>query len=782
MVASQYRPHVAGVNGGWRPSGASAHIVDVVRAACERLPRSMHVLRGKRATALIPTLPHDLRHAVNAAQAALGEWVRERIAAAEKREDDGEHRGRRTAKRSGKQSQKRCLPPMLLTRLPSGTGKTHMIARAIARLIPEIRRTGRPVVYAVESYVRMGEMEAVFASIAAEGLYEAMGVPPLTTERWTGQARGGCLREVADSLNEMGASASPLCEGRDRKGNTVTCPFSAACPLKAVRSRFLDEKAPVDLVFVAHRFLRGRKEQMPTCIQDPLFVVIDERALAQLVGIETLDRAVLHRARSRRPEHADAEAVRSRAVDAVDRALGCGDDPAAALVRAMGGAEQAVKTCVVLRSLCRPRVAFGPASSDEQVLAAARRAAAAQAAQERQLWALLAERVAALAAGDARHESLSIEVDEGGRISLAWRESYTWSHVPAVVLDATAEPAEYRRHFGGTHHIRTLDSDRPLIANQALIWIHVPGLTKTALVPMADATAEERAKAVEMERLLTDVMATIEHLHAPNRTDGQRLLAIAPKAVCAGVLERALDGDRWARLWYGGQRGCDSHRDTAAVALIGRPELPQETYRAYARAWTHDLPADEAPRPRNEFPVRTEKRTLPMRDGSRLRYLAPVLADEWQALCQAQHREGELTQGLGRTRAIRRDDTPVAYIIGDIVPYDVVLDVVVRVEEFLTLKPGAVPGDLTGRVDAVAHPDSSSATDVPAIRCASVNHVATQAASAPTRAEAPNKRVGGFGNGSSPRAAVHCDAPVLRPDPGGVVVTLVRRTAHGVEE
>ncbi|HEY0837460.1 MAG TPA: hypothetical protein VGE72_26330, partial [Azospirillum sp.] len=352
-------------------------------------------------------------------------------------------------------------------------------------------------------------------------------------------------------------------------------------------------------------------------------------------------------------------------------------------------ARSAQAACQALRAYCAPKPSFGPNATDEQILSAAKRQATGAAAEERRLWTLLQGRIARLERGDARHECLSVTLD-GTHVELAWREGYTWAETPTLVLDATADLDEYDRHFGGTHDIQLLTPDRRLIGNQAVVWVHVPGLTKTALIPLADASEEERAKAAAMRALVADALASIDALMATRLAEGQRLLAVGAKAVMQETLAGVFDAARWDCRWYGGQRGCDAHRDAAGVVLIGRPELPQSAYRAYARAWTHDLSELDAPRPsRNGFPVTTEQRALEMRDGATLTSTVPVLADAWEALCQRQYRENEMLQALGRTRPLRREATSLAWIIGDVLPEGVVVDLVIRAEDLIALAPRA---------------------------------------------------------------------------------------------
>lgn len=723
MVRSQYCAQTAAVNRGWRASDSVEQILHFLSESRGMLPRTMSARRSNRARVLAPTSDADLRQAVTAAQGALNAWLRDVIVGAT-------GRSRPPRKKAAAE-----LPSLLLAALDTGLGKTTMTARALARLVGEIRATGRPVVYLVDSYARMSELEAVFAAIEADGLYNAMGVAPLTTGRWTGLARGGCLRgDLIERVAALGQSASGLCTGRDAEGAPVTCRHAAQCPLRASRER-LAERAP-DVVFMVHRFARGDGGELPDALKRPLLTVLDERPLAQLVGIARLDRAVLLRPRSSRPEHADTEALRRRAAAAVDAALGCGDDPARALVRAFGDARSAQAACHALRAHCAPKPSFGPNATDEQILSAAKRQATGAAAEERRLWTLLQGRIARLERGDARHECLSVTLD-GTHVELAWREGYTWAETPTLVLDATADLDEYDRHFGGTHDIQLLTPDRRLIGNQAVVWVHIGGLTKSSLIPQVDASDDERAKAAAMKALVADALASIDALMAPHLAEGQRLLAVGAKAVVQETLAEAFDGARWDCRWYGGQRGCDAHRTAAGVVLIGRPELPQSAYRAYARAWTHDLSELDAPRPGgNSFPYTTEPRALEMRDGATLTSRVSVRCDAWEALCQRQYRENEMLQALGRTRPLRREATSLAWIVGDVVPEGVVVDLVIRAEDLIALVPRAAADADTAAVHRTAQRPSAptAIVDLSAV----ANEKARRAA-APARDNSPDR-------------------------------------------
>jgi len=288
----------------------------------------------------------------------------------------------------------------------------------------------------------------------------------------------------------------------------------------------------------------------------------------------------------------------------------------------------------------------GPASSDEEIAAAARmrgnldKGAGARAA----VWRLLAE------AKEAGRDTCERVARAGEGLRVYWRKAMPEG--PVVLLDADADP-EILRALWPERAVELVKAELRPVAH--VVQVADKSFSKRALLGLEGKGGGEelRAEVVGLVRL--------EALRQ-RAEGGGGVLAVASKAVVARLFADAgrpaprlgaeLHGARWA--WYGpATRGLNAWRAFGVVVLLGREELPPEALAGQARALFGDGPEPLAlPEPDGSGAVLPPEAALPvlMADGSARALVGRAYAEPRLRALQMQHREHGLRQGAERLR------------------------------------------------------------------------------------------------------------------------------------
>lgn len=530
---------------------------------------------------------------------------------------------------------------------------------------------------------------------------------------YQGRVRAGCLMaEQMEAATKGGAGASSLCKAKERNRTTgtieeVTCRHFDTCPAILQREMFHS----VHLVLMPHAFTAL---SIPNEAKKARGIIIDERVFDLFVHTTQIPVDTLHLPRrpprpTRREqsiEDFDLTAwqdhladQRRHAVELVEEAFRHRVDPAesfAAMPESQ--AKEMIHSC---RRLCAASMqrssSLRPNMSVEEVQQIVAAPTGYMAREEWRFWTILSERIVGLREGyapvvpempgDARIQVLHNASTGERKIRLSWRTQPNWQGTPLLMIDASAAPAIVAK-------VWAVDPDQVEVTDLVEISglydrLHsimlAPGTSKQDCLPRTFSNAsllgpkEATPARVWSAKLLgevRDVLAAIAARHA----DG-RVLVGATIAVRRAITESWASPDNIDWGHFGALRGIDAYKNHVAAVSIGRLELPVDVLDGLAAALTYDDEMPEMPLDRegtgyvDGVPVRMPviQKTIAMRDGE-AKLGIPMHPGRWGALIQAQYREEELLQFLGRLRAFYRPIKPTWYAISSIVPDGTILD------------------------------------------------------------------------------------------------------------
>jgi hypothetical protein len=160
-------------------------------------------------------------------------------------------------------------------------------------------------------------------------------------------------------------------------------------------------------------------------------------------------------------------------------------------------------------------------------------------------------------------------------------------------------------------------------------------------------------------------------------------------------------------LHYGAERGLNFAEQHVAALAVGRLEMPVWILDGLAAALGYDdedelmlLDPLGTGKDRDGNPLKpgVANLTIPMRDGSDV-VIESAMAPEgtWQRAVQLQFREESIRQFAGRLRPVYRIDTPILYIVSQVLPAGFVVDDIVSTADLI---PSYAP-----LIDAARHTD-----------------------------------------------------------------------------
>ena len=560
---------------------------------------------------------------------------------------------------------------------------------------------------------------------------------------YQGKMRAGCkVEDKMSLLMEAGIPSSGLCRSKppkekDAKEEPVErfCPHYSGCP--AIEQRKLI--AGCHVVFLAHAFFTLK---IPDELKAARCVIADERIFHLFVHTAQMHRATLNLGRKQprltkreKAEGFDAQFLirdREEAADAVSHAFQNGRCPAVDLFRWREDTPSGVRTGLdIVRSAKRvcgnamtSSSAIHPEMSVEQVRELCNMPTGTEVREEWRLWQILEERIEALGkdalsdglladvaahraatgdpsplpvprrhangARDYRIQLLKERVEGGGfveRIRLSWRSEPNWADKPLMLLDASSPGDVIGKIFNGRPVVQHA-VDAPL--NVRTVAVVDRTYSNASVVAGANRDSKERILAGRLKNDIRSMISAVSGLYGWGRV------------VCgASIVVRRAVNTAWKQPtnvdWchYGAMRGLDFAKNHAAAISVGRMEVPIPVIDGLVAALTYDDVEPEEPYDLNgdqrqpgseteDLKLPLEAQVVKMRSGQDVQIAVPRYPGRWARIIQAQYREEELSQFLGRLRPVYREgEAPVWFALSKVLPDHVVVDELVTLDDLV---------------------------------------------------------------------------------------------------
>lgn len=625
---------------------------------------------------------------------------------------------------------------------PTGAGKTSRAIQYISE-DPRTYQLTKPILFLLPTYANIEEVREraqalkLDPTLSDEDLAEEaaeLGLVPdddieahvaklrehasgskLKTMIYRGKIAAGCqMAEKVRMLMDAGIGTANLCHARTKTeaGETEDeyCVHYETCP--AIKQR--REIAQHHVVFLPRSFLTLTvPEEL-----DPAAVIADESVFGLLVHHKEMPLAVLEAGRkepaltkAEQKAGLDADVLlqhRDEAVSVVKEAFDQGICPASLLrSHVFTTPKSAVPGLELVRSakrVCRCGITSSagiyPDSSIADIAEAIAKPQGQDLKTEYRFWSILEERIEALvqdelgasrddyvplARGDHDYRIKCQKVEgQPPSISVSWRSEPNWAGVPLLLLDASADDEICRQVFSGR---KMVIHDVPSDFNLRTMAIIDRMLSVRTIAPGKDATSEQKLAAARTIDRIRRAISLICAMHG----NGRVLIGMPKKvrkAVCLA----------WAKptnadfLHAGAEAGLDFAKQHVAVVGIGRQELPTSVVDGLVAAITFDRPLPEVPIDEfgtgldgegKDLELNYVERTLKMRGGRTGTYETQEHAGEFARRVQSQAREEKIMQLIGRLRTIFRTDTPAAYIFGQAIPENLVIDEICTWDDLL---------------------------------------------------------------------------------------------------
>lgn len=621
---------------------------------------------------------------------------------------------------------------------PTGAGKTSQFIRRFAAKVEERGRLPFAIAIYLPGHSNTKEAKAVAAAAGGidvwdEAIQAARGLRMMI---YRGKAAAGCLiAEQLQRLLDAGVSTMGACRNftKDKaSGEQVEerCVHYDACP--AIAQRKMAEQA--DLILLAHAYL---EKPLPAEVSARIGVtVIDESFWGGFVHFRQmpLDTLRLHRAdvyltdTDRRDGMTvmDYRMQREQACEIATRALLAGDCPARTLASYSRTTKLSHKTTNGLEIVRSAKTVCGramkrhvakPNMQPWEVEAVVSGPVFEHVALEHRFWSTIEEAILAFRAGKKRGEaredriklSRSTTTSTTGEearkdvIGVAWRSRVLMSNRPTFLLDASADEAILRKVYG-QRAVKIHRVEAPL----HLRTIVVPeSMSDQSLIPNAagNKKKEDRHRAAERLSKARHLIAYIAALYP-----GERILIGCTKAVELALLTGWTPPPNCDFGHFKNFAGLDCYRQHKVAISFGRIELPVDVIDGLARALSYDddegveqdwdvqgngyLDGKKLRAPEGE-------RRIQRRDGAVMTLKSSVYPEhmKWHRAVQAQWREEELYQFVGRLRPVYRDgEAPLYICAATCVPEGIVVDDVLTLNQ---ITKGAGTAEIARRLGGV---------------------------------------------------------------------------------
>ena len=563
----------------------------------------------------------------------------------------------------------------------------------------------------------------------AELQQEVVVAGRLKTMVYRGKVVVGCQKkERVERLMERGVSPSNLCRSKAKTGDGDTvetfCEFYATC--EAIKQR--KEVQRKHIVFLPRAFLTLA---IPEELGKVRAVIADEAIMSMLVTSTTMPLSTLTGNR-KRPSLSKKEreagidpdqllAQRDEAAHIVIGALIEDKCPAAALLaqpklKGVKLAEAAKRVC---GSNVTSAAGIWPGMSDFEFNEFVGRRQSEKVKSEYRFWSIILERLQNLISDRARLPG-SLQPTKAlhktdrrirftnygngtGFLTLAWRSEPNWSNAPLLLLDASASTKITGRLFSG-REIVECEVTSDYNARIMLVPDRMVSIRRYAPSPTASLAA--RSSAAQNIARVRGVISRIAAMHSDGRV-----------AVCLARKLRKLVQLAWAAplnvdfMHFGAVAGLDFARQHVAFVSIGRSEMAVGDIDAQVAALTYDLADAEAfidplgtgiDEDGAAIQLARTAGTIRTRDGRTGTFEMQRHVGEFAALLQAQVRDEGVRQFIGRARSVHRTDTPSIYILGQVVPDDIIVD---ELACWKDLEDGISFWDAVRRADGVIDAD-----------------------------------------------------------------------------
>ena len=293
-------------------------------------------------------------------------------------------------------------------------------------------------------------------------------------------------------------------------------------------------------------------------------------------------------------------------------------------------------------------------------------------------------------------------------VRVAWFRKLNFVGLPTFLMDASANPDMLKVVFAG-REIEVTEVDVPLHLRVVLIPDTASNLS---LLPNArHRDAAGRIRAAQRQADVRSVSGRIAAMYGHSRT-----LIVATKAVRSDLMQGAYpDNIDWGH--YGAMKGLNFASRHAAMVCIGQMTSPVAVIDGYAGLWARYSEVDELPYDAEgngrvdgkELRAHVGERKVALRNGGDMTLSCPGYPEHmrWHNAINAQFREEEIRQAIGRVRPVYRDDEtpPVAFVIGTCLPEGIVVDDVVTLYDLLEDNPNRVDlSQVVGRLGGVLDP------------------------------------------------------------------------------
>lgn len=570
---------------------------------------------------------------------------------------------------------------------------------------------------------------------------------------YQGRIRAGCaMKEQMQAAMDAQIGGSQLCKkplsmeearsaGLAEGERELRCAHYSGCPAILQTGIF----SWAHMVLMPHAFLALRIPEEAKCVRG---IIVDERAHdlflhTKKMSLDTLDRNRKAPKLSRKAYEAEVlrdpgftrdlyeqqvTEFRHRGAEIVTAALKARIDPAKSMMDQLGY-DNALKVVRVAKDMCSASMKrdkeIMPNMPMDKILEVASEPTGIDAGTEWQFWSILEERLLAIftaqleervlpginGSGDARIQYLAPQDTGEEWIRLSWRTEPNWLDTPTMLLDASAAPEIVRKVWNRTEDA-VIETD--LVTRAALyrriktVLFHVGAESAPAYSTFANTSLVgvkgNVIRTIKAASTLLNVRTAISALSLTHAT-GRVLVG------CNIPVRRILN-----QFWiapanvdfghFGALRGLDVYKNHEAAISIGRLEVPVDVIDGIAAALTYDDETPEEPLDKYGTGYIGDTPAMPpsvaknfrTRSGKSLVIEVPKYPGKWAAMVQAQYREEELVQFLGRMRPFHRDAIPTWYAISSVLPEDVIIDEVVSMDQIVARfsRDGADVARLTG--------------------------------------------------------------------------------------
>lgn len=538
----------------------------------------------------------------------------------------------------------------------------------------------------------------------------------LEAKVYAGKKTAGCLKgDKMELLMKAGIPTSGLCKttyGDGALREERLCEHYHSCP--AIAQRKAAKEAHV--VFLPRNFLDLK---IPEEIGKTRGVIADESVFSLLVHHAIFPVSAFHVVR---PEIrlADDEIgngmkpgyvadFRAAAVRVVLKAFGEGVDPAKALRDyVLTGPNRHIPGLDLVRyakRLCgqaiRSDARIHPTLTIAQITDLVLRKPSEHVGGEYRFWATIEDRILALldddnpelplpripasrTATDPLVQYLDGDTDNAS-VRVSWLTKPNWQNAPMLLLDASGNPDILRAVFPNrkivVHHV-------PVDLNLNLMVVPDRRFSTCTICPGPDATIEDRFNAAKTVHEMRTVISMVAGIYA----HGHVVIGL-PKKV-RKIVEKGWDHPANVEFMHSmAFAGLDFARQHVFAISFGRMEIPVREMDAQVAALTAasihpEMPIDVLGTGVDDlgdaiYP-HVVPRKLMMRDGRDATYDTHEHASAMARAVQAQYREEQARQFIGRVRPVYRGDTPGAMIVGQAVPDDMIVDTMCSWEDLVS--------------------------------------------------------------------------------------------------